>query len=197
MRNIILIIACSIVYMSCSIGQNSNINKDIESYLTKNFPNSNLIIDGELELDSVYTPYREVMIMRCLLSDTITKLARELNELVIDKPYTKKQVTDFIDKCKQVERDFDKDLMKRMMAFDKYLFLRIDDEEFPPNRAAYFVKIKDGATGRSEKATFIMEEDGKSVSHTQKEVKEQISEIERLSKNLRRIQEDASFYKYN
>lgn len=192
-----LIAICSMLYIGCSIGQDSSINKDIESYLTKNFPNSNLTIDGELELDSVYTPYREITMMSYFLSDTITKLARELNELVIDKPYTRKQVTDFIDKCKKVENDFDEKLMKRMFAFDKYLLLRIDDEEFPPNRSAYFVKIKDETTGRSKKTTFIMEEDGKSISHTQKEVKEQISEIERLTKDLRKIQDDASFYKYN
>lgn len=197
MKKTILIAICSMLYMGCSNGQNSSINEDIESYLIKNFPNSNLTIDGELELDSVYTPYREITMMSYFLSDTITKLARELNELVIDKPYTKKQVTDFIDKCKKVENDFDEKLMKRMFAFDKYLLLRIDDEEFPPNRSAYFVKIKDETTGRSKKTTFIMEEDGKSISHTQKEVKEQISEIERLTKDLRKIQDDASFYKYN
>lgn len=197
MKKTILIAICSMLYMGCSNGQNSSINEDIESYLIKNFPNSNLTIDGELELDSVYTPYREITMMSYFLSDTITKLAGELNELVIDKPYTRKQVTDFIDKCKKVENDFDEKLMKRMFAFDKYLLLRIDDEEFPPNRSAYFVKIKDETTGRSKKTTFIMEEDGKSISHTQKEVKEQISEIERLTKDLRKIQDDASFYKYN
>ena len=156
----------------CLNGCSTKTGTPLEIYLNKHNPNlSSLEIIEVSEIDSIYSPYKELMSLSYMYSKLGADIAK-LNAKAFEAKSTKEAIL-ILDSALNIYNQED----AKLDPITNKCFKSIDFPSLVDDKNRIYIKAKYKIDGKTQEHNFYFNEDGKTIGHTEEDIRQSANDV--------------------